>query len=149
MECRWGSWCYLNLGGGGSDMPSLSFVALPYSLSLSWPAFLPSPGLPEGGRFSFSDMSPESPALPQGEMQCHFLSCKVVKVLRLAEVCSGLPLCPHSPSERSGWVPLAATCLSECSFAQLAGHHLGITPVPVLSHVRLNFKNHLQKIRTK
>lgn len=94
----------------------------------------------EGGSFSFLVGSPESSALPQGDMQCHFLSrrCRFLKKLSDWPRCARDSLCaPHLPSEQSGRAPFAARCLSECSFSQLASHHLGITPVPVLNHVIL------------
>lgn len=107
------------------------------SFSLCRPALLAASGLVEDGRFS--DMSPEPAALPQGERKCHFLSCKFLKISLIGPGVLGTPLWPHPPSEQSGCALLAARCLSEYSFAQLASHHLGIIPVPVWSHVRLNF----------
>lgn len=130
---------------GGGVRHAVSFLRCPALFSVSQLTCIPTFSTPPGGRkVLILRYEPRitSPATRRDAMSFSQLQSRE-KVLRLAEVCSGLPLCPHIPSERSGWVPLAATCLSECSFAQLAGHHLGITPVPVLSHVRLNFKNPL------
>lgn len=130
LECSWGLRHYVNLVESETRC-LLPLWVCPF-LSICRPAFLASPGLMEGGRCPFLDVRPESQALPQGEMQCYFLSFDSKFLKRLSDwpSCAQDSLCPSSlsPVEQLD----VHLLLPDVVFAQLTTHHF-------LSHARLNF----------